>query len=241
MHYIKLLPFLIQKNFCIFFIYIVYYLYIITLFLCVKKIQNNLLENCLNYLEIRKNSFFSIFLSISFIVFLLYNNFFIEKLPRNLNEFSLLLVVFSVVIICIQLYNIYKYTNHLPNTHNSSIKYNKKFKHWLRVFKIKYIQKAYNALLTYFVMTPVIHDIYKILFLNIAVYKIQSTNTIYFIFYIVQKIIVISIFLFEIIYYNHINYFYKVFWLYSLPLLLQLFRYSGRIGALIRIDDLFFI
>lgn len=259
---IKALLFFIQKFFCFLILFIGYYLYLIILIVSKKKIHNYFLEIFFNTLELKKGVFFFYFLGINFIIFLLYNRCFIERLPRNLNEFSLFLTIFAIFIICIQLLIIYKYTKALKNGDLLRIR-NKRFKRWQRRFKIKYIhkedllafrifkeniflplkiQKAYNHLLHYFVMTPIYKNIYNILFLNIAVNKRHYSDLIYLIFFMLPKVVVISILLFEIIYCNNINYFYKFLWLYLLPLFFQILRYSGKVGALIGINDsLFYI
>lgn len=222
-----------------------------------KKPQepSTLLYRMLNFFERHTETIFFLFLTNIFAIFLVYNRVFAIKLPKNLQEFHVILLFVGIIIIitqCVIIIITIKQIFSSKNDKSNLIikKYKKIFKRFRRkhfnkndlkfisnlpgTLNIKKrIEDTYMKVLYYLLNYPFFDYLcFSICFNFRKKFTLKSVIYMHFFFFYLPKILFTLILFVDVFYFLHLNMFYKFLWLLLIPLIGKILRFTCKMSYL---------
>lgn len=217
--------------------------------------SEKLIKFC-DHIDIFKEIYKYNFFGLCFLIFVFANRLFIEKIPKNLEIFYLILLTISVFMIIIQsvyLYNLSKtFISSLTTTNTRFIKkgYKKIIKHLhkedrkaVRNFLYKWnlperVVNTYGRLLSMFLHSQKFLKIYYKITCYVIPKIFEHSRVLYILIFVIPKIIICGIFFIDVFMLHQIVYFYKVLWLLLIPLIGRILLYTIKVFSTLRLHAL---
>ena len=218
----------------------------------------------LDFFDAYKKTLFFNFVSLFTFCLLIYLRVFLERSIRYLGNFSLTFFIVSVFILCSQLYILYRhlkiYNQLCGKKHiNSKLKLTIKFFYLNKKKKLLHLDDRIflrntkknlhiflQIVLAYNVFLNSIKNNYYLRALCMRtmpyseLYNKKYIPYIYYLFFILPKIILLFFLMLDVFYFNQINYFYKNLWLFLIPLFSSIFKHSLYTFAQLNLNELEF-